>query len=1196
MKRFFAVLAVALLVVSCGGGGGGAGFSVVGFFINALLGRPYSQQFGVGSGLAPFGWSMTSGQLPIGLNFCPPGGDAGDATKCTITGTPTQAGDYPITLRVADSTAPNPQIATKSVTLHVAAALAITSAALPNGARGTAYSQTITSTGGNAPFNWTHTATLPTGLSFCPATGDAANHSNCTIAGTPTTVAASAFTVTVRDSTTPNAASASQNENVQIEGAALSIQTGSPLPAGVINAAYNTVILAAGGFGPYIWSKSGNFPPDLTFCPAAGDAGNPLHCTISGTPAQPFVYDFQVTLTDSSPTPLNAQQNYSLTIDSPAMSITSPPALPNGVVGVAYTTTNIIATGGYGAMTWDITAGALPPPLDLCTGSPTTTCPVTGTPNLAGTYTATVRVRDSTPVPPLSQKSATKTFSNVIIYTPLAITSTSPLPDATQGVAYNQPLSASGGSGAGTYAWVEVGNALSARGLALNGAGVVVGTPSSSGSANFTARVTDTSVLPGGPQTTTQAFALTVRPPQVTITTSTLPNGVVGSAYSQNVNAVNGQSPYAWTMTGALPDGVAFCTGANGLVCALSGTPTTPNTFNFNIKITDNNALTDQKAYAVTIYTALGITTGDPLPDGAQGLAYSQQLNASGGTLPYAWTPADTGLNGTGLTLSGTGLLSGTPTNSGTVTFTAKVTDSSVLPGGGQQEEKIFHITVAPALTFVTPSPLPGGSQGVAYNAIIAATGGNGGPESWSIIAPGVLPAGLNFCTGSATLNCTITGTPTNVNETQTFTVQVKDKAGANQQTVSKAYTITIAPPVGWQAPVVIRSSVTAGSQYVSGAVDPSGNLGVAYEDAGPLNTGGPWFFTKPSAGSWSAAESIESVTGACRVNNNGNYIRLVFAPDGTPGAAYQDASGCISAGQYTNYTLRKAPLSGCATGPWCNVSHGIGPGTDQGFEIAFDTAKTPASDRDLIIWRRTATPNIKGASCDPSSCSVLNLLDYGGITKDWNWPSAYVEGNATAVNSDVFMAVQHPSDGWLHFAHCQPLGNCGTGATTWVAFDLIAGFEQLTLQQGQTTIARSPNALWIAYQGRGAISGGGSKLRVTRCTIGVVGATPTACDTAGAWSAETIVDNAGAVHTGFMPEARIDTNGNPHITYMMDNGNGTFTGRHAYWNGTTWTPETVTGLTSILAISNVITSDNIIHVFAIRADTNQLVEVTKQL
>jgi hypothetical protein len=70
----------------------------------------------------------------------------------------------------------------------------------------------------------------------------------------------------------------------------------------------------------------------------------------------------------------------------------------------------------------------------------------------------------------------------------------------------------------------------------------------------------------------------------------------------------------------------------------------------------------------------LSISTASSLP-ARVGVKYSQQLTTAGGVAPYVWTIA-TGSLPEGVTLSSSGLLSGTPKVSGSFSFTIEVTDS----------------------------------------------------------------------------------------------------------------------------------------------------------------------------------------------------------------------------------------------------------------------------------------------------------------------------------------------------------------------------------------------------------------------------------------------------------------------------------------------------------------------------------------
>ena len=80
--------------------------------------------------------------------------------------------------------------------------------------------------------------------------------------------------------------------------------------------------------------------------------------------------------------------------------------------------------------------------------------------------------------------------------------------------------------------------------------------------------------------------------------------------------------------------------------------------------------------YNVEAPPSLSVSTTS-LPSGTQSMAYNQSLAAVGGTMPYSWS-LFSGTLPSGLTLSGSGQISGTPTILGTSNFTVKVTDSSV--------------------------------------------------------------------------------------------------------------------------------------------------------------------------------------------------------------------------------------------------------------------------------------------------------------------------------------------------------------------------------------------------------------------------------------------------------------------------------------------------------------------------------------
>ena len=161
---------------------------------------------------------------------------------------------------------------------------------------------------------------------------------------------------------------------------------------------------------------------------------------------------------------------------------------------------------------------------------------------------------------------------------PLAITTTA-LPDGTVGAAYNQTLAVSGGVPG--YVWsLNAGSNPLPDSLVLNSAGVIAGTPTAAGTKTITVKVTDSTGA-----TTTKEFTLAITGstvPPLSITTSALPAGTVGTAYNATVAATGGTGTKSWSISsGKLPDGLKLDT-ASGII---SGTPTTVGTFPFIIQV-----------------------------------------------------------------------------------------------------------------------------------------------------------------------------------------------------------------------------------------------------------------------------------------------------------------------------------------------------------------------------------------------------------------------------------------------------------------------------------------------------------------------------------------------------------------------------------------------------------------------------------
>src|SRR5262249_40591442 len=144
------------------------------------------------------------------------------------------------------------------------------------------------------------------------------------------------------------------------------------------------------------------------------------------------------------------------------------------------------------------------------------------------------------------------------------------IPAGTTGVAYSQMFTASGGTG--PYGFALTG-ALP-TGMSFTSP-TLSGIPTQSGSFPIKVTATDASNSTGSTD-----YTLVINCPSITVSPSSLPNGFVGTTYSQTATATGGTAPYTFTIsTGTQPTGLTLASDGN-----LTGTPTTTGTYNFTVK------------------------------------------------------------------------------------------------------------------------------------------------------------------------------------------------------------------------------------------------------------------------------------------------------------------------------------------------------------------------------------------------------------------------------------------------------------------------------------------------------------------------------------------------------------------------------------------------------------------------------------
>jgi 3',5'-cyclic AMP phosphodiesterase CpdA len=229
--------------------------------------------------------------------------------------------------------------------------------------------------------------------------------------------------------------------------------------------------------------------------------------------------------------------------------------------------------------------------------------------------------------------------------------------------------------------------------------------------------------------------------PRIAVMTATLPAGAVGVAYGATLGASGGDGTYVWTLAnGTLPDGLAL--DASG---AIAGTPTAGGNFGFTVEVASAGGRAT-RAFTLGIAAPLQISSTTRLPAGIVGQPYQTALAVTGGDASNQWSLA-AGALPAGLTLSAAGVIAGTPTVIDTAEFELRVSNAL------GQTTTMADTLATLAAPVVTTSSLLRGAVGVAYQAALAASGGDG-TYVWALAAGG-LPDGLTLAADGA-----ITGTP----------------------------------------------------------------------------------------------------------------------------------------------------------------------------------------------------------------------------------------------------------------------------------------------------------------------------------------------------------------------------------------------------------------------------------------------------
>ncbi|WP_338679377.1 putative Ig domain-containing protein [Janthinobacterium sp. TB1-E2] len=600
---------------------------------------------------------------------------------------------------------------------------------------------------------------------------------------------------------------------------------------------------------------------------------------------------------------------YNVTITSAI--VLAPATVPNATVAQPYSTTTVTATGGAAPYTYAISAGALPAGMSLSGGGV-----LSGTPTAGGTFNFTVRATDSLAV------NGTRAYTLTVSAPTIAILPTT-LPAMTSGVAYSQTIAASGGTG--TYTYARTAGSLPA-GLTLASNGTLSGTPTAAGAYSFTVTATDSSTG-AGPYSGARAYSGTV---------------AAGAPVAGNVSATvaygSSANPVTLDLSGGVATSVAVASAALHGTATANGTSITYmpaagyaglDSFTYTAS---NGIGTSAAATVAVIVNALEVTLVPTVPGATIAMAYSQNLSAANGTAPYTYAitsgalPAGISLN------TSTGLLSGTPTASGTFNFAARATDSS--PGSGPfSTTQGYLLTVAAPTIAIAPATLSAMTAGVAGSQTITASGGTS-TYTYTISA-GTLPAGVSLNTATGLLS----GTPTAVG-TFNFTVLATDSStGSGPYAGALAYSLTVTAPAISIEPSTLPV-MTAGVAYTETITASGGTSTYSYaRTAGSLPTGltlaadGTLSGTPTAAGAYSfTITATDSSTGAgtpfsgSRAYSGTVAAGAPVAGNVSPTVAYGSSANPItlslSGGAATSVAIASAALHGTATASGTSISY----------------------------------------------------------------------------------------------------------------------------------------------------------------------------------------------------------------------------------------------------------------------------------
>lgn len=795
------------------------------------------------------------------------------------------SGTYYDTVAIMASAVGSPVLV--PITFVVTPALQITKLALKDWtANYPGYSEILTATGGTLPYTWSIiSGALPTGLTLNPATGE--------ISGTPTVNNVFSFTAQVADAV-PSTATHAYTITINQAPIVLSSCFGQWTEGLAITP---TQMDAGAGTGTKHWSiTSGALPTGIALTSSG---------MVSGTPTAAGTFPYTITATDS----IGATGSLACSwIVNPAIAIGNCPS--DGVKDVPYSA-SLASTGGTGSVTWALAfgSGALPTGLSLSPAGA-----IAGTPSAAGSFNVTFEATDAVGA------KATKACTMTVV-DGLSITTACPS-DWTVGMAFLHQFTAVGGVGTKTFS-ISAGSLPS--GTSMNGDGLITGAPSAAGTFNFIVQVTD-----GASNTANKACSWIVNDVPAITTACPAPT-YVGKSVSLQFVATGGTGALTWSISaGNLPDGVTL--SPTGL---LAGTPaaTEFGLFLYTIKVIDATGASGTQACQWTVLRMPAVTSSCP-PNGTVGVHFTTADTATGGVAPYSWSLISGALPA-GMTYNAAGVLDGTPTESGSFTFTVQVKDNNNEIGTKTCTwvvgacKSIFvrdsllvfdasegDVSTVPSM-IMDSIMISGGGSAVVYvrapldTTWVKFTHGADTATTLTVTAPAVIgvmvnPAGKSA--GNYFADCIVWSVDPSICDPKmvVFTTEMKIKKVILPSTDTVIVsTVPAVPGMELDVPVTLRNSCNLDSMMASFSFDPAHLHLAGVSFAGSRLTGSLNSSVNNAAGTW---QMWGSATGALPLASPGRglmaTLHFIVKPDAPAG--FYPVVKLVDAQLYRN----------CGTGP----------------------------------------------------------------------------------------------------------------------------------------------------------------------------------------------------------------------------------------------------------------------------------------